>query len=624
MALILPFLPEAQAVVDDTTCWVRDYCDEAGSIEYANCLRHKIENGFNERQQRACVERIKFNLPANNGSEAVINITKQLFIDGEQDGDCEGNHDLCGDDISFEIMGNTQSAKVVLDTTGMSDDRCAIKVKGWDMKFHGIKIRSNQPNLVAKYDENQKPNAVICEDTNGDDFTNDYNGLEHEGRGEECGNGVKEGAEECDAGDQNGDVGSGCSDTCTETDDGDADHDGKGDDSEDNCSPTDPRDECDGEACANPDQKDCDQDGIGDVCDKDWDNDGVNDSQDNCSPDDFKSEICSDGSLDAVGKAQKLAEWANPPSGSGDPQANADSDGFGDLCDDDIDGDTVPNDTNGDKQPNTSTDPEDNCPSVSNEDQEDKDGDEVGAACDPDDSPPDTDDDHDTVGDGTDNCSPTNPDHKCEAEACANTDQADLDTDGIGDVCDEDKDGDGIINNEEEEGDPLACPFSDDPDSDDDGVKDGADECPCDDTDKCNDPGVGDDDSDGHTNDADNCPAHANVDQADDDGDSVGNACDPDNPTADTDNDGTLNDGDNCPLVVNDGQEDGDGDGIGDACDTTPDVVDGDGIDADIDEGGGGCFNSLAASGSRDLLSWILFAIIALGMNIWRSVGKIE
>ena len=47
----------------------------------------------------------------------------------------------------------------------------------------------------------------------------------------------------------------------------------------------------------------------------------------------------------------------------------------------------------------------------------------------------------------------------------------------------------------------------------------------------------------------DNCPDDPNFDQADDDGDGVGNVCD------------------NCPQDFNPGQDDSDGDGIGDACD---------------------------------------------------------
>ncbi len=47
----------------------------------------------------------------------------------------------------------------------------------------------------------------------------------------------------------------------------------------------------------------------------------------------------------------------------------------------------------------------------------------------------------------------------------------------------------------------------------------------------------------------DNCPGTPNVDQADTDGDLVGDACD------------------NCPTVQNTSQSDIDRDGIGDACD---------------------------------------------------------
>ena len=63
-------------------------------------------------------------------------------------------------------------------------------------------------------------------------------------------------------------------------------------------------------------------------------------------------------------------------------------------------------------------DPVDNCPGVSNSNQQNSDGDSAGDACDPD-------DDNDTLNDGTDNC-PT----------VVNPDQADSDGDGRGDACD--------------------------------------------------------------------------------------------------------------------------------------------------------------------------------------------
>ncbi|MCI5221429.1 MAG: DUF4215 domain-containing protein [Candidatus Electrothrix sp. AR4] len=104
-------------------------------------------------------------------------------------------------------------------------------------------------------------------------------------------------------------------------------------------------------------------------------------------------------------------------------------------------------------------------------------------------------------------------------------------------------------------------------------------------------------DGDGVPNNLDNCTDVANVDQADNDGDEMGDACDPDD-----DNDGIADDGDgsgstddtpcpidgstdgcddNCRLVANTDQEDFDGDGSGDACDQD---ADGDGVVDDPDD----------------------------------------
>ncbi len=62
----------------------------------------------------------------------------------------------------------------------------------------------------------------------------------------------------------------------------------------------------------------------------------------------------------------------------------------------------------------------------------------------------------------------------------------------------------------------------------------------------------------------DNCPLTSNPDQADANGDGIGDACDPDN-------DGVPDNIDNCPLNANAKQLDSDGDGIGNSCD--PDYV---------------------------------------------------
>ena len=95
---------------------------------------------------------------------------------------------------------------------------------------------------------------------------------------------------------------------------------------------------------------------------------------------------------------------------------------------------------------------------------------------------------------------------------------------------------------------------------------------------------TGDADQDGIFDVSDNCPETYNPDQADFDGDGVGDACDMDDdndgvdddqdvfPTdpdewADSDNDTVGDNSDNCPNDYNPGQEDSDGDGIGDDCD---------------------------------------------------------
>lgn len=174
----------------------------------------------------------------------------------------------------------------------------------------------------------------------------------------------------------------------------------------------------------------------------------------------------------------------------------------------------------------------DNCPNTSNADQADLDNDGIGDVC-------DDDIDGDMVNNANDNCVNT-----------PNADQSDLDNDGIGDVCDDDIDGDTILN------DVDNCPLvsnSGQEDLDEDSIGD-----------------VCDDDIDGDTilNDADNCPLIINAEQEDLDGDDIGDICDDD-----IDGDTILNETDNCLLIINLDQSDLDKDGIGDACDIAVDLV---------------------------------------------------
>jgi len=78
-------------------------------------------------------------------------------------------------------------------------------------------------------------------------------------------------------------------------------------------------------------------------------------------------------------------------------------------------------------------------------------------------------------------------------------------------------------------------------------------------------------DGDGIADSQDNCPLIQNPNQADCDGDGIGDICDTSGelcPTADEDSDGVANILDNCPLDYNPGQVDCDADGLGDACDS--------------------------------------------------------
>jgi hypothetical protein len=176
----------------------------------------------------------------------------------------------------------------------------------------------------------------------------------------------------------------------------------------------------------------------------------------------------------------------------------------------------------------------------------------------------------DGVMNGSDNC-----------PLVANPLQEDTDGDGKGDVCDTVE---GLCN--------------DGADNDADGDVD-CDDADCANALECDDP-TGDGDGDGFPNATDDCPFVANADQADTDGDGVGDVCDTQedacnngldddqdgdvdcadancaadvvcaDPTGDADTDGAANATDNCPTVSNPDQADADMDGIGDACDATP------------------------------------------------------
>ncbi|MCG8668809.1 MAG: thrombospondin type 3 repeat-containing protein [Pseudomonadales bacterium] len=298
----------------------------------------------------------------------------------------------------------------------------------------------------------------------------------------------------------------------------------------------------------------------------DFDGDGVINSEDACPSDNPDS--CPAGDLDGDGQTN---EQDLCPLDATNTCDEGDSDGDGILNGADV----------------CPLDPNNNC--IENP-QGDLDGDGTVNADDPcpsdnPDSCPVGDLDGDGVTNENDIC-PENADDLCPA--------GDTDSDGITDADDlclndatnnclnnpnGDLDGDGVINGED------VCP-SDNPDScpagdlDGDGTNNGDDVCPTDPTDACPE---GDTDNDGINNGDDLCPTDASNNCLDNpngdfDGDGQTNANDPcpsnnpdSCPAGDLDNDGVINQTDNCPSNANSNQANNDGDSLGDVCDNDDD-----------------------------------------------------
>ena len=159
--------------------------------------------------------------------------------------------------------------------------------------------------------------------------------------------------------------------------------------------------------------------------------------------------------------------------------------------------------------------------------------------------------DGDSVPDSRDNC-PTVP----------NKDQADKDGDGIGNACEADKDGDRVIYDEDN---CPTVPNADQADKDGDRIGNACDNAP-----DVPNPDQKDADADKVADITDNCPSIYNPNQTDQDKDGIGDVCDS-TPLPDPDRDGIgdqVGEKDNCPNIYNPDRKDEDRDGIGDACDS--------------------------------------------------------
>jgi hypothetical protein len=260
----------------------------------------------------------------------------------------------------------------------------------------------------------------------------------------------------------------------------------------------------------------------------------------------FETDRDGDGWVDSVD---------NCPDVSNPNQDDVDVDGYGNVCD------ICPIDELNDIDDDGLCGNEDNCPTVANVGQANGDGDMLGDACDPCPADPLNDSDGDGVCGDVDLCPGSDDALDADLDGvpdgcdlCAGGDDAsDADGDGTPDFCDicpldplNDADADGICGNDD------VCAGGDDTlDTDGDSVPDACDACPLD-----------------FDNDADGDFICGDVD-----------AC-PNDPDNDSDGDGICGDVDVCPL--GDDNLDSDGDGAPDACDVCPyDAAndnDGDGI----------------------------------------------
>ncbi|MCE9625237.1 MAG: hypothetical protein K8R69_07285, partial [Deltaproteobacteria bacterium] len=161
--LALAMVRPAAATVDNTTCQVLSGTD---NVDDFNSLRRKVEQGFNRKQDfRMCTDLIKF----QSGSALTIVLTAPIHFNNDGDLDCQGDSPACKDGIALMLDGTPNSGKVIIDTTGLADDKCAVEVTASRVTFRGFTIKTKQTKLVTA--NKQAESAVICDNGNNHDFT---------------------------------------------------------------------------------------------------------------------------------------------------------------------------------------------------------------------------------------------------------------------------------------------------------------------------------------------------------------------------------------------------------------------------------------------------------------------
>lgn len=187
-------LPVQAEPIDNTTCFVLVGDDHSDNPAFSE-LRRKIDDGWKRDTLQLCSEWIRIK------SGLTVKLEAPLILKNDKDKDCPpgpGKPTVCGDHWNLVLDGDNSGATI--DVTAVSPNGCAI-----DLQSSGIQLKNL--NIIATPDQEGNDSA-LCTRVAGNDLT----GVTINGRPFNCGNNTKDEGEECDDG--NNKDGDGCDNLC--------------------------------------------------------------------------------------------------------------------------------------------------------------------------------------------------------------------------------------------------------------------------------------------------------------------------------------------------------------------------------------------------------------------------